>query len=66
MQEAFKHLKPVALIGDKLELVDYLHLELDDGLLVAQSFSDLRDKFKDALMQHRIWERESFASSIPA
>lgn len=66
VQEAFKHLKPVALIGDKSELVDYLHLELDDGLLVAQSFSDLRDKFKEALVQHRIWERESFASRIPA
>ncbi len=66
LQEAFKHLKPVSLIGDKSALVDYLHFETDAGLLVAQSFAALQDEFKAALIQHRIWDREAFAESIPA
>lgn len=66
VQEAFKHLKPVVLIGDKAALVDDLYLQADAGLLSAQSFSAIQDQLKAALLQHRIWEREAFASSIPA
>jgi catalase len=66
LQEAFKHLKPVALLGDKSELVDVLRLQQDAGLLTGRSFAAIQDAFKAALMQHRIWDREAFANSIPA
>lgn len=66
LQEAFKHLKPVVLLGDKTELADFLRLQQDAGLLSGASFAGVQDAFKTALMQHRVWDREVFASSIPA
>ncbi|TBV08820.1 catalase HPII [Stutzerimonas kirkiae] len=66
--EAYKHLKPIAVLGDARELLERLGLPADDGLLggddgaVAKVFAP----FTKALAQHRIWAREPQARAVPA
>lgn len=64
--EAYKHLKAIALCGDAGELPKRLHLEEDEGLLVAAKASDLCAKFVAAMAKHRVWAREAKAKAVPA
>ncbi|MEE8875290.1 catalase HPII [Pseudomonas helleri] len=63
--EAYKHLKPIAVHGDARQLLDVLHLQVDDGLLAIKDAQDLKAFFA-AIAQHRIWAREPKAKAIPA
>ncbi|HCN64672.1 MAG TPA: catalase HPII [Pseudomonas sp.] len=63
--EAYKHLKPIAVHGDARQLLDVLHLQVDDGLLAIKDAQDLKAFFA-AIAQHRVWAREPKAKAIPA
>ena len=63
--EAYKHLKAIALHGEAKQLLDVLHLQADEGLLVLKDAKDLKAFFA-AIGQHRVWAREPKAKAIPA
>lgn len=63
--EAYKHLKPMALAAGAKPLLDKLGLQADKGLLLGDDQSAI-DAFVQAVMQHRVWEREAAAEAIPA
>ncbi|CAM4282501.1 catalase [Acinetobacter pragensis] len=64
--EAYKHLKPIVLLGDKESLIKDLNLTQDPALITSQSFNDVSDQFKKAIQDHRYWDREDKVASIPA
>ena len=66
LQEAYKHLKPIIFLGDKSELLDALGLEKDKGTLITDQFDQVKKEFKQLIIDHRIWDREAVAESIPA
>ena len=63
--EAYKHLKPIALHGEARQLLEALHLQVDDGLLAIKDARDLK-AFLAAIALHRVWAREAKAKAIPA
>ena len=63
--EAYKHLKAIALHGEAKQLLDVLHLQADEGLLVIKDAKELKAFFA-AIAQHRVWAREAKAKAIPA
>ena len=63
--EAYKHLKAIALQGDASQLLDVLHLQVDEGLLAIKDAKDVKAFFA-AISQHRVWAREPKAKAIPA
>lgn len=64
--EAYKHLKPIALLGACVGLASELGLEKDPGLILSSDVTLLCADLVSALKQHRIWEREATIDSIPA
>lgn len=66
--EAYKHLKPIAVLGDARQLLTALNLPEDAGLVSGED-SDVGTvftAFAQALAQHRIWAREAAAEQVPA
>lgn len=66
--EAYKHLKPIAVLGDARQLLGELNLPEDVGL-VSGGDGDAKavfGRFAQALAQHRIWAREAAAKQVPA
>ncbi len=66
--EAYKHLKPIAVLGDARQLLSELNLPEDAGL-VSGGDGDAKavfGRFAQALAQHRIWAREAAARQVPA
>ncbi|MCB5191247.1 catalase HPII [Methylobacillus arboreus] len=63
--ETFKHLKPVVLTGNDASLTEALNLNADEGLLQAKDFSSVQDRFAEALLAHRVWDREKRIDHIP-
>lgn len=64
--EAYKHLKPIAFLGNKSDLLEPLGLVADEGTLVEDEFQPIAEKFKKLIMAHRIWSREQIAAKVPA
>lgn len=64
--EAYKHLKPIAAVGEAGDLIHGLRLQPDAGLLIGATPGDIQADFFTALAQHRIWAREPQAKAIPA
>lgn len=64
--EAYKHLKPIAFLGNKSDLLEPLGLVPDEGTLVGDEFQPIAEKFKNLIMAHRVWSREQIAAHIPA
>ena len=64
--EAYKHLKPIAFLGNKSDLLEPLGLVPDEGTLVGDEFQPIADNFKNLIMAHRVWSREQIAAQIPA
>jgi catalase len=62
--EAYKHLKRSPARRSQ-QLLDVLHLQADEGLLVLKDAKDLKAFFA-AIGQHRVWAREPKAKAIPA
>lgn len=66
LQEAYKHLKVIALLGEGKELLSAANVPEDEGVLLGEKIDDVFDRFKDALGQHRVWSRDSVANDMPA
>ncbi|MBE2173224.1 catalase HPII [Acinetobacter oleivorans] len=64
--EAYKHLKPIAFLGNKSDLLEPLGLVVDEGTLVEDEFQPIAEKFKKLIMAHRVWSREQIAAQVPA
>ncbi|WP_252061354.1 catalase HPII [Acinetobacter sp. AHP123] len=64
--EAYKHLKPIAFLGNKSDLLEPLGLVADEGTLVEDEFQAIAEKFKKLIMAHRVWSREQIAAQVPA
>jgi catalase len=64
--EAYKHLKPVVLLGDARQMLATLNLTSDAGLLEGDDVDAVFGNFAKALGQHRVWAREAAAATIPA
>ncbi|AVZ05266.1 catalase HPII [Acinetobacter pittii] len=64
--EAYKHLKPIAFLGNKSDLLEPLGLVPDEGTLVGDEFQPIAENFKNLIMAHRVWSREQIAAQIPA
>lgn len=64
--EAYKHLKPIAFLGNKSDLLEPLGLVVDEGTLVEDEFQPIAEKFKKLIMAHRFWSREQIAAQVPA
>ncbi|MBC8648740.1 catalase HPII [Pseudomonas sp. MTM4] len=64
--EAYKHLKPVVVIGAARPLLASLNLVPDAGLLEGDDVDAVFGAFVQALGQHRVWAREAAAKAVPA
>jgi len=66
--EAYKHLKPIAVLGDARQLLTALNLPEDAGLVSGDDadVGTVFTAFAQALAQHRIWAREPMAEQVPA
>jgi len=66
--EAYKHLKPIAVIGEGKQLLDLLKLPCDAGLLAGpeSALKTLVGDFFVAIAQHRVWARQPLADAVPA
>lgn len=64
IREAYAHLKPIVFLGDRSRLIYYLGLHRDNGTYTAKNFADIQDQFKATLLNHRIWDREPYASTV--
>lgn len=66
--EAYKHLKPIALVGEAGQLLGPLRLQADAGLLVGSeaALKTLVGDFFAALARHRVWARQPLAEAVPA
>ena len=64
--EAYKHLKPVVVVGEARPLLASLNLVPDAGLLEGADVDAVFASFVTALGQHRIWAREAAAKAVPA
>ncbi|WP_348658422.1 DJ-1/PfpI family protein, partial [uncultured Stutzerimonas sp.] len=66
--EAYKHLKPIAVLGEARQLLTALNLPEDAGLVAGDDGDVARvfTAFAQALAQHRIWAREAAAEQVPA
>jgi len=63
--EAYKHLKAIALHGEAKQLLEVLHLQADEGLIVGADAKVLK-AFVAAMAKHRVWDREERAKAVPA
>lgn len=64
--EAYKHLKPIAVLGAARPLLTSLNLTPDAGLLEGDDVDAVFGAFVQALGQHRVWDREAAAKAVPA
>ncbi|ENU08892.1 hypothetical protein F997_02340 [Acinetobacter calcoaceticus NIPH 13] len=64
--EAYKHLKPIVLLGNKSDLLEPLNLVADEGTLIQDEFKHISEKLKNLLKAHRVWSREKIAQHVPA
>jgi catalase len=64
--EAYKHLKPIVLLGNKSDLLEPLNLVADEGTLLEGEFKHISEKLKNLLKAHRVWSREKIAQHVPA
>ncbi len=64
--EAYKHLKPIVVLGAARPLLASLNLTADSGLLEGDDVDAVFGNFAQALGQHRVWAREAAAEAIPA
>ncbi len=63
--EAYVHLKPIVLLGEKSDLINTLGLVADEGTLVHPDFKAVATEFKQLIMKHRVWAREPVTEMIP-
>ncbi|MDM1764625.1 MULTISPECIES: catalase [unclassified Acinetobacter] len=64
--ETYKHLKPIVLVGDKSKIIEVLNIKEDQSVFITEDFLSIQKDFKNAIQQHRNWDREEVAKEIPA
>ncbi|MAL98205.1 MAG: catalase HPII [Alteromonadaceae bacterium] len=66
LQEAFKHLKVIATLGDGKELLTTAGIPVDEGVLSGSEPDDVFAEFCRLVGQHRVWSRDTVANDMPA
>ncbi|WP_224419887.1 MULTISPECIES: catalase HPII [unclassified Modicisalibacter] len=67
VQEAYKHLKPIAAVGEGKTLLDTARVpDAEEGVFVGGAVDDVFTPFAESLGQHRVWTRDSKANAMPA
>ena len=67
VQEAYKHLKAIAAIGEGKELLSAANVpSQEDGIFLGVSVDDVFTPFTQAMGQHRVWSRDARANDMPA
>ena len=66
LQEAYKHLKVIAVLGQAKKLLSAAGIPGDEGILTGENIGDVFDRFTEALGQHRVWSRDGIANDMPA
>ncbi|HET7313994.1 catalase HPII [Salinisphaera sp.] len=67
LQEAFKHLKPIAIVTQAEELMTKAcFFRMAEGVFCGENIADVFDEFADALAHHRVWSRNCVANDMPA
>ena len=67
IREAYKHLKPLAAVGDGAALLKAAHLpEGDEGVFVGKTAGNVMGPFIQALAAHRVWQRAPKAAGVAA
>ncbi len=67
VQEAYKHLKVIAAVGNGRQLLEKAGLNTgEEGVIFADDFDGIADPFIDALSRHRVWSRNDRANQMPA
>jgi catalase len=67
--ESFRHLKAIAALGARKELLGAVHLpENADGVSIGDDgkLDAVLTPFIEAVGQHRVWSRRKMAESVPA
>lgn len=66
LQEAFRHLKVIAVLGEARELLTAAGVPAGEGILVGNKVDDVFPDFKKLLGRHRVWSRNDVANDMPA
>ena len=66
LQQAYKHLKAIALHDNAKALFDHSGLEADNGTLLSDNIEDLVKALMKVMTLHRVWEREQKVMAVPA
>lgn len=67
VQEAYKHLKVIAAIGEGQTLLSAAGVPTqEEGIVLGATVDDIFTAFSQALGQHRVWSRDNKANMMPA
>ncbi|WP_227369800.1 catalase HPII [Halomonas sp. M20] len=67
VQEAYKHLKAIAALGEGRALLDAAGVPIgEDGIFVEDGVESVFEPFAQAVGEHRVWSRDSKANDMPA
>lgn len=67
LQQAFKHLKPIAIVTQAENLLAEARISpTAKGVFCASTIADVFDDFATALGQHRVWSRSDSSINLPA
>ncbi|GHB05131.1 catalase HPII [Modicisalibacter luteus] len=67
LQEAYKHLKAIAAIGEGRGLLAKAGVPMqEDGIFLGATVDDIFTPFAEAMGKHRVWSRDSKANTMPA
>lgn len=67
VQEAYKHLKAIAVIGEGQTLLTAAGVPTqEEGIFIGATVDDVFTPFVEAMGQHRVWARDARANDMPA
>ncbi|MBY5926878.1 MULTISPECIES: catalase HPII [unclassified Halomonas] len=67
VQEAYKHLKPIAALGDGAKVLQGAGIEIpEEGVFSADRVDQCFADFREAMRGHRVWARDAKANDMPA
>ncbi|WP_246131592.1 DJ-1/PfpI family protein [Pistricoccus aurantiacus] len=67
LQEAYKHLKPIAALGEGEVLLDAAGVAAgEDGVFLGDTVESIFEPFAKVLGEHRVWSRDGKANDMPA
>jgi len=67
VQEAYKHLKAIAAVGEGKQLLAAANVPTqEDGIVLGAGVDDVFTPFVQAMGQHRVWSRDAKANDMPA